>query len=233
MLTVPGKPRVVANFVHKPLARLYYRWLFGHRGAISRGIGESISRWESRRGQGDAPAPASAWNEQYSDGRWDLLAEHDELIRYAVLAGYAREIKPGAAILDVGCGEGLLQEQLTRYERYLGIDISEVAISRARERESSQTRFITTDASLFSPEETFDLIIFNESLYYFESPLEVLDRYASFLANEGVLLISMFCTLRSSAIARLIRKRYVKLSESSVRNQRGEWVYIVLHPRGR
>lgn len=233
VLTVPSKPRIIANLVHKPLAHFYYRWLFGHTGAISRGIGESVRQWESRRSQGDAPAPASTWDQQYSEGQWKLLAEHDELIRYAVLAGYAHELKSGGAILDVGCGEGLLQERLTRYERYLGIDISQVAISRARKREGPQTRFITADASLFSPQETFDLIIFNESLYYFASPLKVLERYAHFLSEGGVLLISMFRTLRSNAIARLIRRRYMRLGESSVRNQRGEWLCIALRPTGR
>ncbi len=226
------RPGFAGNLVHKPLASLYYHWLFGRSDALSRRIGKSVSRWESARGQGDAPAPASVWNQQYQDGRWDLLAESDESVRYAVLDGLARARKPRASILDVGCGEGLLQRRLTGYQRYLGIDVSEVAISRAREREDPRTRFIAADAARFSPEQLFDVIIFNESLYYFANPLAVLEHYRQFLESGGVFLISMFCTRRSGAIARLLERRYPSLQENRIRNPRGEWLCIVLGPFG-
>jgi len=226
------RPSAASNLLHKPLAKLYYRWLFGHAGSLSRTIGASVGRWELRRGQGDAPAPASSWDEQYSDGRWNLLTENDELIRYAILDAYARAIKPEASILDIGCGEGLLQQHLTSYKRYVGVDISDVAISRARTREDSCTSFITSDASRFSPEATFDVIVFNESLYYFADPLAVLEHYRRFLKDDGLFLISMFRTPRSAAIARLIEKRYANVSESRISNRRGEWLCVALRPKG-
>lgn len=232
LVTERGRPSVASNLLHKPLAKLYYRWIFGHAGALSRRIGASVSRWESRRGQGDAPASAATWDQQYNDGRWSLLAEDDELIRYAVLDGYARAINPEAAILDIGCGEGLLSRHLTSYARYLGVDISEVAISSARSLEDVRTRFVASDASCFSPEETFDVIVFNESLYYFAEPLAVLEHYGEFVEAGGVFLISMFRTPRSAAIARLLEKRHPIISESRIGNRRGEWLCIVLRPKG-
>jgi 2-polyprenyl-3-methyl-5-hydroxy-6-metoxy-1,4-benzoquinol methylase len=54
----------------------------------------------------------SRWNREYTEGGWDWLRNIDELAHHCVLAGYVSYLKPGGSVLDVGCGEGVFQEQL-------------------------------------------------------------------------------------------------------------------------
>ena len=77
---------------------------------------------------------------QYARGSWDYLRSLDELARFSVLAGYCHYLKPNGRILEIGCGEGILQERLdpARYARYVGVDISEEAVRRAQARTQAQ-----------------------------------------------------------------------------------------------
>ena len=49
---------------------------------------------------------------QYKNGTWDYLWSIGELARFSVVAGYCRFLRPGGAILEIGCGEGVLQDRL-------------------------------------------------------------------------------------------------------------------------
>jgi SAM-dependent methyltransferase len=70
-------------------------------------------------------------------------------------------------ILELGCGEGHLTQILARTSRYItGVDISETAIRRARERNIPNTTFIVgsmTDPKLYRK---FDVVVLIEALYY-------------------------------------------------------------------
>jgi SAM-dependent methyltransferase len=68
---------------------------------------------------------ADAWDREYRDGAWDYLAGIENVAGLASVLGYCQHLNP-AAILDAGCGEGLLAAKLKllAYERYLGLDIS-------------------------------------------------------------------------------------------------------------
>ena len=54
------------------------------------------------------------------------------------------------------------------YRRYVGVDLSEEAIAKARTRiaqtPNSSASFVVADALGYAPSEQFDVIIFNESL---------------------------------------------------------------------
>jgi 2-polyprenyl-3-methyl-5-hydroxy-6-metoxy-1,4-benzoquinol methylase len=104
------------------------------------------------------------WARQYSGGHWDYLETLLELGRYSAIAGYVIKLKSQGAVLDVGCGEGILQRTLRpHYARYLGIDIAADAIRRAAQREDAATTFRVACALEFEPGEQFDAIIFNTS----------------------------------------------------------------------
>jgi SAM-dependent methyltransferase len=83
------------------------------------------------------------------------------------------------------------------------------------------------DAERYRPESTFDAIVMNECLYYFESPVEVALAYRDALAEKGVLVVSQFGSRRSSAISRRLREELPLLEETRITNRRGTWVVEV------
>jgi 2-polyprenyl-3-methyl-5-hydroxy-6-metoxy-1,4-benzoquinol methylase len=118
-------------------------------------------------------ATKEKWETQYARGWWDYLGQMDQLGRYSVIAGYCNYIKPGGSILDLGCGEGILQEKMRAYgySRYVGVDLSAEAIAGASNRRDDKTSFIAADAETYKPECSFDVIVFNELLYYLQDPV--------------------------------------------------------------
>lgn len=176
---------------------------------------------------------------EYARGSWDYLRGPGELARFSVLAGYCHYLKPGGRILEIGCGEGILQERLdrSRYSRYVGLDISAEAIARAEVREpgaDGRAAFVCADAAAWEPGETFDLIAFNECLEYFDDPVALVRRYEPALAPHGLFLVSMFAgldTTRTRRIWRWLEEVYRVEDATRVTNHAGlTWVLKVLRP---
>ncbi len=216
------KIRLVHAF-YRFLHHVYYAYAFGRRFPAGARLAAVVRRWEQARRRGDIPVSPTVWNEQYAAGRWDFLAGLDQLARYSVIAGYIHYLKPNAAVLDVGCGEGLLLRSYRPYgyRYYLGVDIAEQAIARLAARADEKTHFICADAELFSPEQKFDVIVFNESLYYFSEPLTTFARYLDYLQENGIVIISTFLgSKRAVAILNRIKERYGLLDEVQIKHDK-------------
>ena len=143
----------LARRAFKPVYLLYYRFLFGRRFPFSGRLAARVRAFEAATGRGDAPAGKAVWEEQYRAGKWELMRGLDEGARYSVIAGYLHHLRPGGSVLDVGSGEGLLADHLrpSGYSRYLGVDLSEVAIEQAAGRADAATAFAAADAETFEP----------------------------------------------------------------------------------
>src|SRR5207249_1056043 len=74
---------------------------------------------------------------------------------------------------------------------YLGIDLSSEAVEKAKSRGIKNARFKVADFEQWTPEENFDVVIFNESLSYARRPVDVLVRYAGLLDEDGFLIVSL------------------------------------------
>lgn len=130
------------------------------------------------------------WNKQFRAGSWDHLDSAPiEKTRHALIALYATHYFPEGRILDVGCGLGTLRDFLSEPQQnaYTGLDLSDVAIGMARAKAGN---FICGDASAFTTTETFQVIVFNEMLYYVDFEA-ILGRFLGFLAEDGKLIVSM------------------------------------------
>jgi 2-polyprenyl-3-methyl-5-hydroxy-6-metoxy-1,4-benzoquinol methylase len=166
------------------------------------------------------------WDRQYASGFGDQLNLPEEQEHNQTLVDFMVSANKNKTILDVGCGEGLLLDYLDRwgYQRYVGIDFSDVALRNASKRANSKTSFVSALAESFVPDSQFDSIIFNECLYYFEDPLQVIRRYERYLAPDGVMLVSLFTkTERIKLLAAEISKGFRVTRNASVTNGAGTW----------
>src|SRR6266487_5146131 len=91
---------------------LYYGLVFSRPVLGERRISSIVHSLERRHNRGDHPVAKEIWNLQYFDKRWDCLSNDGEVSRYSVIMGYIQYFKPTGSILDIGCGEGILQERL-------------------------------------------------------------------------------------------------------------------------
>lgn len=197
--------------------------------AIRRGLSLVLPYTKMRGGR-------EKMDSDYAHGKWDYLWGISESGRFSILVGYCHLLKPGGRILEIGCGEGMLQARLdpARYSRYMGADISAEALRRASERANGKTSFVCADAATWEPGETFDVIIFNECLEYFDDPVALVRRYEPSLAPDGVFLVSMFAgieTARTVRIWKWLEAVYTVEDATRVANKDGlTWVLKVLRP---
>ena len=230
MLSPSLRPKSKKGFRYslaKAIRSGYYRFVFGRHFPFGTLLSRSFHSLESRLVKGDVPLPKETWELQYGSGKWTYMKNLDELSRYALIAGYFNSLKPKGSLLDVGCGEGILQELIGpfNYSRYVGIDLSEVAIRQASIKQDDKTIFIFEDASVYTPEGKFDAVVFNEILYYFNTPSEVVRRYLPCLKEGGILITSLYSnSARATSIWRRLKSDYHSLDEVKVTNGSKSWV---------
>lgn len=171
------------------------------------------------------PQTKERWERQFATGRWNRLQEGQantaEIAR--LILEYARTKSGRIRVLDVGCGNGGLARLIASATDYTGIDIAESAIAPARTA-TPQGTFFVGDAE--HPREdigTFDVLVFNELLYYLD-PRTVLPRYRIHANSGAQVYISMVSFWRSWFLWRRI-KRVIRLPRSfRVGNgKRNEW----------
>ena len=132
-------------------------------------------------------------------------------------------------VLEVGCAEGHFTAKLTRRAgRVIAMDISEVALQRARPRASAafiEADLMTWDPGMFAP---FDVIVIGDVLYYLDRPgvaaefEELFARIVSWLRPGGRLLLAHgYAGEKEFVHRRFFRERFERagmalVSESTV-----------------
>lgn len=157
---------------------------------------------------------------RYAAGQWAFLRNTTEAHRYSIIIGCGDYFKSkDRKVLDIGCGEGVLQKRMD-YSKYVGVDLNSKAISQAKSRENSTTRFVLSTAEEFVPDDQFDIIVFNESLYYVSDPLAVFNKYRAFLADDGIIIVSMFkSNLGKTIWEKILRTEMVELTAATISNE--------------
>jgi len=136
------------------------------------------------------------WDKEFSGSKWDFIDNTAGDCVYPTLEKYSL----GGTILDLGCGPGNTANELaaTVYRTYVGVDISAAALAKASKRSgengrSEKNSFELSDIISYVPKEPFDVILFRESLYHVPMGKikPVLERYAQFLKEGGVLIVRL------------------------------------------
>jgi SAM-dependent methyltransferase len=177
---------------------------------------------------------SAMWDREYARGDWDRLDAESEIGRYALVLAHVCRLSARPVILDVGCGPGRLLRMLSRvdYEQYVGVDVSEEAVARARALELERSSFVVGFAEDFVTERRFDAIVFNEVMYYLRQPVDVAERYAAMLNEGGELIISMYECRPARSVWRRLEKRFDTLHAARVTNHlKHTWDVRVLKHR--
>ena len=139
------------------------------------------------------------WDREYSSERWAFAYNTVGDCVYPHL----ERLAANGSILDVGCGSGNTATEMAEssYRSYLGVDISEAALAKARRRSlecgrQDKNRFECGDFLTYVPPGQYDVILFRESMYHvpLSKVKETLDRYAEYLKEGGVIIVRLFAS---------------------------------------
>src|SRR6266576_1381459 len=167
------------------------------------------------------PNKKTDWENAFAGGYWNFLESQDEAGRYKTIIKFVLHQKKTMAILDVGCGKGVLYQYLKQNVRdftYIGVDISENAVKYAQ-NQFPEAIFRQMDFDKQMLNQKFDLIIFNETLEYFQHPLTTLHKCREInLATDGRFIISMY--KGHNGIWKTIGPHFKAIAEENVRNDK-------------
>ena len=159
-----------------------------------------------------------AFEQKMKQGIWDYTVsdKSDELLN-----AVQKHTRNGN-ILCLGCGGGSLAAALPvdSFERFIGVDISREAIKKAKKYENEKIKFELDDIRSFHSDLHFDVIVFEESLYYVPSfqRLKMLKRYKEYLTDEGVFIVTTDQYNRFKKMITMIRKQFKMIEEKFFRN---------------
>ncbi len=133
------------------------------------------------------------WEESYSNGYGDVLSSNKERTRYEQIVNVILNKNGRKHVLDLGCGTGLLENLLPTGYTYTGVDFSQRAIDTAiLNKKHVESRFFCDDICSYDAHNKFDIIVFNETLYYISDPCGVVQRFSKYLSKDGLFIISIY-----------------------------------------
>lgn len=195
--------------------RRVIRWLV-YRTRTDRVLGRLLPARSSTR-------DASYWDRQLRGEFSTYLTNKLSLAtRDVICAALAYHYRPNCErVIDIGCGPGRLGIAFAGHglKRYTGVDISEVATTKAASlwadagsTLSACAKFVTSDLSSFhvGTEERPDIVVFNELLYLLDLDV-AMEEVARIMAESGpgaALLVTMKNDAKSSVIFDALQRRY-------------------------
>ena len=176
---------------------------------------------------------ADRWDHQYATGRWEGLKAPLEQARFDTCIALLRRHAAGGDLLEIGCGEGLLLQRLSPddYGEFVGVDISVIAIDQAKLLATNRATFLVADMQRLEIDRKFDAVVFTESIYYVSHRDELLRRYARFLREHGVFVISVFRNSSSQGVWDQIHVAAAPIERATTTNAAGTWDCEVLRLR--
>ena len=198
--------------------------------------------------------PAEYWSSRLS-GRFDLVGSgyaalgdrfnrrlYEARVRALenALKSLNREFA-GARVLEIGCGTGFYTEYCSRVgvRDYVGLDLTEVSVSRLRERYPGY-RFLQADVGLPIRviDEDFDVVLAADVLFHIidgRAFTTAIDNAGRWLRPKGLFIVSDVFPEEDARTAPhcLVRGKgtyQTELERNSLRTLRIEPIFVVLQP---
>jgi len=177
------------------------------------------------------------WDWEFKHGNWDYLeqAPDPELFDYLVQA------LGGGALLDLGCGNGVVRCGLPAgaFSHYVGVDLSAEALRRLEDRAAASPppakgqRLIVGDFAagdvLAQVGHSFDVILLHDSIYYVGDVPAFLRRLPALLAPQGLIVVRIHDRFRYAPFVDDLHDALTIVEETTpVENKR-----ILIAARGR
>ena len=189
---------------------------------------------------GPTPIKKLFWNREFSNGKWNFLDDTAGDCVYSHLERFSAN----RSILDLGCGPGNTANELAPvYLTYVGMDISDEALAKARRRteqsgRSHKNSFERGDFLSYVPSQKFDVILFREAMYHvpLNSVKKILDRFSEYLTDGGVFIVRLYVSKggqtkhRPSAMIATMEREF-DVVEKTHYQESGSTV-IVFRPQG-
>src|SRR3989338_9392220 len=128
-----------------------------------------------------------------------LLATHEQLERIYHRYHFAKPFTIGKKILEIACGTGIGLRYLTQHAQSItggDIDDYNLAIAKKNHAGISNIYIEKMDAhQLPFPDESFDLVLLYEAIYYLKDPEKFIKESYRVLRKNGMIII---CTVNCS-----------------------------------
>jgi len=158
----------------------------------------------------------SKWNDEmvekyHSEGT--LFESANPLLRYiektrAKTIVKLANVSERDSVIDVGCGEGYMLSLLPKAKKIVGLDISKVALNRAKKflQDRKEIELVLGDAQgLRFEDNSFDVAICSETLEHVPNPRAVIKELHRILKQNGNLVVSIPDEARIKQIMRIIK----------------------------
>lgn len=161
---------------------------------------------------------AESWERTWREEHPDFSGANEDP-HYGALLQILRRYDRGA-MLDLGCGDGLLWKYYRPLSDSLlvGVDYSATAVENANARALPNCRFHCADFQSYTPDSRFSVVVFNESIYYIEDIGGAIRRAEGWLDDRGVLVFSMIDTLVAKRVWKRISRDHRTLQACRVRD---------------
>ncbi len=166
-----------------------------------------------------------SWDDQFKLGRWDHIRVKDPNLVERVV-----KLVDRGKLVELGCGEAVILSALPggAFSEYVGVDISRVAIERARERALAGCRFEVCDLEHWQGESGAALVMIEECLYYLTraSQDRLLRVALESVAPSGAVLVAMHDRHKHAALV----ERVVATGKVVANEAIGSRVFLTLRP---
>jgi LmbE family N-acetylglucosaminyl deacetylase len=211
---LPSTRLGMKTFLKKNLDRLIHRFILSPAGA-------------------GKPVAEEFLDAEYRSGAWDHFWGEDEEARHQILRELIEQRGSTLSLLDLGCGSGRLASLLNPHQvpDYLGVDLSEEGLRKARQQNPDRT-FLHANYEQWTPTQLYDVITFNECLGYARIPADTIATFSRFLKPGGCIIVSHFRWGNHAAIWKALANITTLADTREARNNKGQvWDLKILLPK--